>query len=165
MQSFSRVPESCRFCLYWQTSGELQLQKAKDELEKAKLEWLSSVKESFGDCVEIACLDGVPIGFLQYTFPKHFPRIRDYASGPPSGDAVFIACLYITSEKHRWGGYGTAMLRHLLKELGERGFRAVETFARVDSANNPSGPLVFYLKNGFKVISQKDDFPLVRLEL
>ncbi|MEM4701013.1 MAG: GNAT family N-acetyltransferase [Candidatus Bathyarchaeia archaeon] len=158
------MPECCRFCLYWQTSGELQPKKAKSELERAKLEWLSSVKESFGDCVEIAFLDNVPIGFFQYAFPKHFPRVQDYVSGPPSGDAVFIACLYITSEKHRGKGYGTAMLRHLLKELGERGFMAVETFARVNSANNPSGPLAFYLKNGFKMISQKDDFPLVRLE-
>jgi GNAT superfamily N-acetyltransferase len=165
MENFSRVPEPCRFCLYWQTSGELQPQRGKDELEKAKLEWLASVEEAFGNCTIIACVDNVPICFVQYALPKHFPRVNDYASGPPSGDAVFLACLYITSEKHRGKGYGKAMLRNLLKELSQRGFKTAETFARVDSANNPSGPLAFYLKNGFKVIRQKDDFPLTRLDI
>lgn len=165
MENFSRVPEPCRFCLYWQTSGELQPKRGKDELEKAKLEWLASVEKAFRNCTIIACVDNVPIGFVQYALPKHFPRVNDYASGPPSGDAVFLACLYIPSEKHRGKGYGKAMLRNLLKELSQRGFKAVETFARVDSANNPSGPLAFYLKNCFEVICRKDDFPLVRLEI
>ena len=165
MHNFSRVPESCRFCLYWQTKGEFQPEAPKSETEKAKLRWLISVEKVFGNCVELACVDSVPVGFMQYAPPQYFLRVVDYASGPPSSNAVFIACLYITSENHRGKGYGTVMLRSLLKELSERGFKAVETFARVDSANNPSGPLAFYLKNGFKVISRKDDFPLVRLEI
>lgn len=57
------------------------------------------------------------------------------------------------------------MLKKLLKELDARNLRAMETFARIDSENNPSGPLSFYLKHGFKVVRQNDDFPLVRLKL
>lgn len=164
-QNFSKVPKPCRFCLYWQTKGEFQPEASINEMERAKLTWLSDVEKVFGNCVELACLEGVPVGFMQYAPPQYFPRVGDYASGPLSGDAVFIACLYITSEKHRGKGYGSAMLRHLLEDFSQKGFRAVETFARVGSTNNPSGPLAFYLKQGFKVISQKDDFPLVRLEL
>jgi GNAT superfamily N-acetyltransferase len=164
-ENFSRVPEPCRLCLYWQTSGELQPQASKSELEKAKLEWFRATEKAFGNCAKIACVDNVPIGFMQYAMPKYFPRIADYASGPPSGDAVFIACLYITSKNHRGKGCGTSMLKNILEELCERGFVAVETFARADSENNPSGPLAFYLKHGFKVVRRKDDFPLVRLEL
>jgi hypothetical protein len=119
-------------------------------MEKVKLNWLGCVEKAFGSCAKIVFADGSPIGFVQYALPKHFPRVGDYASGPPSEDARARA---------------TAVLKNLLKELNERGFRAVETFARVDSANNPSGPLAFYLKHGFKVVQQKDDFPLVRLEL
>jgi ribosomal protein S18 acetylase RimI-like enzyme len=165
MHNFSRVPEPCRFCLYWQTKGEFQTEASKSEIEKAKLNWLSSVEKVFGNCVELACLGSVSVGFMQYAPPQYFSRVGDYASGPPSSDAVFIACLYIVSKDQRGKGYGTLMLRTLLKELRERGFRAVETFARVDSANNPSGPLAFYLKNGFEVVSRKDDFPLVRFKL
>jgi len=57
------------------------------------------------------------------------------------------------------------MLRGLLAELGKRKFKAVETFARKNSKNNPSGPLELYSKHDFKIKSDKDDFPLIRFEL
>jgi ribosomal protein S18 acetylase RimI-like enzyme len=123
------------------------------------------VEKTFGNCVKIACLGTSPVGFVQYAPSKYFPRVVDYASGPPSEDAVFIACLYIISKEHRRKGYGTIMLRNLLEELRARGFKTAETFARADSENNPSGPLTFYLKHGFKVVCRRDDFPLVRLEI
>jgi hypothetical protein len=49
--------------------------------------------------------------------------------------------------------------------LRKRGIKAVETFTRKRKANNPSGPVEFYLRNGFRI--HKDDivFPLVRLDL
>lgn len=165
IHNFSRAPEPCRFCLYWQTSGELQYEVSKGDMEKEKLKWLSIVEKTFGNCIKIACLNGAVIGFMQYAPAKYFPRVKDYFSGPPSEDAVFIACLYIVDKAQRRKGYGTAMLEKLLKELGGRGFKAVETFARIDSENNPSGPLSFYLKHGFEIISQRDDFPLVRIKL
>lgn len=45
------------------------------------------------------------------------------------------------------------------------GLRAVETFARRGSPNNPSGPLEFYLKQGFKVKADDEFLPLLRLDL
>ena len=57
------------------------------------------------------------------------------------------------------------MLENLIAELRGRGFKAVETFARKSSQNNPSGPLELYLKHGFKIKTDRNDFPLVRLEL
>ncbi|MEM2850034.1 MAG: GNAT family N-acetyltransferase, partial [Candidatus Bathyarchaeia archaeon] len=137
IHNFSRAPEPCRFCLYWQTSGELQYEVSKGDMEKEKLKWLSIVEKTFGNCIKIACLNGAVIGFMQYAPAKYFPRVKDYFSGPPSEDAVFIACLYIVDKAQRRKGYGTAMLEKLLKELGGRGFKAVETFARIDSENNP----------------------------
>ncbi|MEM2104364.1 MAG: GNAT family N-acetyltransferase [Candidatus Bathyarchaeia archaeon] len=163
--NFSKVPKPCKFCLYWQTSSESQREISIGNVEREKLNWLERVEKAFGNCVQIACLDDTTIGFMQYAPAKYFPRVNDYISGPPSGDAVFIACLYITSKNDRRKGYGTLMLLNLVKESRKRGFWTVETFARADSDNNPSGPLAFYLKNGFKVTCQKDDFPLVRLRL
>ena len=57
------------------------------------------------------------------------------------------------------------MLENLLVELRKREVKAVETFARKNSENNPSGPLELYLKHNFKVKNDKDDFPLVRFDL
>ncbi len=67
---------------------------------------------------------------MQYAPAKYFPNVSSYPSGPPSGDAIFIACLYVPSKDHRRKGYGTIMLKNLLEEFRERGFKAVETFAR-----------------------------------
>jgi GNAT superfamily N-acetyltransferase len=110
-------------------------------------------------------LDDVPIGFVQYAQPKFFPRVKEYAAGPPTEDAVFLACLYVTDKDNRGKGVGTAMLENLITELKKTKVRAVETFARKSSADNPSGPLEFYLKHNFTIRNDKDDFPLVRLEL
>jgi len=57
------------------------------------------------------------------------------------------------------------MLKNLITELRERGFKAIETFARKGSENNPSGPLELYLKNNFEIENDKDDFPLVWLDV
>lgn len=57
------------------------------------------------------------------------------------------------------------MLRNIIEDLKSRGVRAVETFARKGSPDNPSGPFEFYLKNGFKVLRDDPEFPLMRLDL
>ncbi len=57
------------------------------------------------------------------------------------------------------------MLRAILEELRGRRVAAVETFARKGSAENPSGPVEFYLKHGFRILREDPEFPLLRLEL
>jgi GNAT superfamily N-acetyltransferase len=163
--NFKDIPSLCRQCLYWQTSGDHGEKMIKPDNEKQKREWLSKVKKEFGNCIGIAYQNGTPKGFVQYAPARFFPRVMEYASGQPSEDAVFLTCLYITDKEARGKGLGTLMLEDLVVELGKRGAKAIETYARRSSENNPSGPLRFYLKNGFKVDNEKDDFPLARLEL
>jgi len=163
--NFKGIPSSCRYCLYWQTSGPFDEKMLKPEIEHKKQEWFSEVIREFGNCGFIACFSGVPIGFIQYASTEFFPRAEEYASGPPSEDAVFLSCLYIANKGARGKGLGTAMLEELLAELRKRKFKAVETFAGKKSENNPSGPLELYLKHGFKIKNDKGDFPLVRFKL
>jgi len=137
----------------------------KPEMEREKQEWFKKVIREFGNCAFIAYSSGAPIGFIQYALTRFFPRVEEYASGPSSEDAVFLACLYIANKEERGKGLGTAMLKELLAELRKRKFEAVETFAGKKSKNNPSGPLRLYLKRGFKIKNDKDNFPLVRFEL
>jgi len=163
--NFKDIPNPCKYCIYWQTIGPFDEKMLKPEMEREKLEWFNKVIREFGNCGFIVYLSGVPIGFIQYAPPRFFPQVKEYASGPPSEDAVFLACLFIASKKARGKGVGTTMLRDLLAELKKRKFKAVETFARKNSENNPSGPLELYLKHDFKIKSDKDDFPLIRFEL
>jgi ribosomal protein S18 acetylase RimI-like enzyme len=162
--NFKDVPSPCRHCLYWQAGVPFD-EKKKLEMEREKREWLNKVIREFGNCAFTAYFSGVPIGFIQYAPPNFFPQVKEYASGPPSEDAVFLACLYITKKESRRKGLGTAMLKELLAELKQRKIKAVETFARKNSENNPSGPLELYLKHNFKIKNDEDDFPLVRFEL
>lgn len=163
--NFKEIPSPCKYCLYWQTTGPFDEKMLKPEMENKKREWLNKVIREFGNCGFIAYLSSVPVGFVQYAPTKFFPRIKEYASGPPSEDAVFLACLYIPNKEARGKGLATAMLENLVAELRGRGFKAVETFARKSSQDNPSGPLELYLKHGFKIKNDRNDFPLVQLKL
>jgi GNAT superfamily N-acetyltransferase len=136
----------------------------KPEMTQKKREWFKKAVSEFGWCLKLAYLNHAPIGFIQYAPAKFFPRVKEYASGPPSEDAIFIACLYITNQEVRGKGLGTSMLENLTVELKMRGYTAVETFARKNSENNPSGPLELYLKSNFRIENDESDFPLVRLE-
>lgn len=162
--NFKEIPNPCKYCLYWQTSGSFGEEMLKPEMEQKKREWFNKVNSEFGSCIKTAYLNGTPIGFIQYASAKFFPRVEEYASGPPSEDAVFIACLYLTNKEERGKGLGTIMLENLVAELKERKFEALETFARKNSADNPSGPIKLYLKHNFKIKNDKDDFPLIRLD-
>jgi GNAT superfamily N-acetyltransferase len=163
--NFKDIPNPCRYCLYWQTSGSYGEEMLKPEMEQQKREWFNKTAKEFGSSIKIAYLADTPIGFIQCAPAKFFPRTEEYASGQPDENAVFLACLYITNKEARGKGIGTIMLRNLLAQLKKRGFEAVETFARRGSSENPSGPIELYLKHEFKVKNEKDDFPLVRLEL
>jgi GNAT superfamily N-acetyltransferase len=164
-KNFKLVPEQCRCCLYWQTTGPYGESKLEPMNEKEKKKWLHHVLTDFGSCMKVYCLNNTPIGFVQYALPKFFPRVKEYGSSPADKDAVFIACLYLPNKETRGKGLGTIMLNDLLTELRRRHVKAIETFARKDSTENPSGPLKFYLKHGFAIRSDEDNFPLVRLDL
>lgn len=163
--NFAAIPDPCRYCLYWQTSGDYGEEMLKPEMEQKKREWFKDVAKEFGSSIKIAYFDGVPIGSIHYAPAKFLPRTKEYASGPSSQDAVFIACLYITNKEARGKGFGTALLEDLIGELRKKGFEVVETFARKSSGDNPSGPVRLYVKQNFRVKSEKDDFPLLHLDL
>lgn len=163
--SFKDIPNPCRYCVYWQTTGNHGEEMMKLEMELEKRKWFDEVVRAFGNCLKVAYLNNVPIGFVQYAPAKFFPRMKEYTPEQPREDSVFIACLYIINKEARGKGFGTLMLKDLVAELKKRRFNAVETFARRSSAENPSGPLKLYLKHNFRTEIEKDDFPLVRLEL
>jgi GNAT superfamily N-acetyltransferase len=162
--NFKEIPGYCKQCLYWQTT-DTDKKKSEKQAELAKLKWLLRTQKTPEVSSYIAYAGTTPVGFVQFALPRYFPRLREYTNATPSKDAVFLACLYIPKKENQNKGYGTQMLKSLIAELRQRDFRVIETFARKSSSENPSGPLEFYLKNGFKIGHDGSDFPLVRLEL
>jgi len=165
LPTFRLFPFSCRYCVYWESTDDFDEKIGKEKAQQLKSDWFSEVSKEFGDCGVIAYLDDEPIGFAQFALPKFFARVQQYEAGPPSLDSVFLACLYIPNRELRGKGFGKSMLDFVLSNLQKRGYVAIETFARRGLESNPTGPLEFYLKQGFSVKRNSHEFPLVRKEL
>ncbi len=159
-------PFSCKYCIYWEFPEECidpAKEKKEDALEK-KLNWLRNTQKVFGKCGMIAYVDGKPAGYAQYAPPKLLPNSASYLP-PPDDDAVLISCLFIPQMELRHSGVGSLLLQSIIDDLRKRGMKAVETYARKGKSENPSGPVEFYLRNGFSIHKDDKEFPLTRLEL
>lgn len=160
-------PFSCKYCIWWEFPEECTdpTKEKKENVFKRKLEWLRNTNKIFGNCGKIGYVDGKPAGYAQYAPPKLLPHSADYESGPLSDDVVLISCLFIPQKGVRGLGLGTRILRSIIDDLRKREIEAVETFARKGKPNNPSGPVEFYLRNGFRIHKDDIEFPLMRLDL
>jgi GNAT superfamily N-acetyltransferase len=169
------IPASCRGCVYWEFPEEFEKTKTekieaqKLELEEKKREWFVQTMKDFGTCGKIVYHEGKPVAFAQFAPSVRLPSINAYESKPVGKmeeGVVFLSCLYIADKTLRRRGLGEALLQNIIDDLKRRGFKAVETFARRGDSNNPSGPLEFYIKNGFTFKDKTNpDRPLMRLFL
>jgi len=170
------IPESCRGCVYWEFPQEfdevrkekMEAQK-KSELEQKKREWFVQTLKEFGTCGKIVYYNGKSVAYAQFAPSARLPNISSYGFQPVGKleeGVVFLSCLYIADETLRGKGLGEALLKNIIEDLRRRGFKAVETFARRGDSNNPSGPLGFYIKNGFIIKDKTNpEYPLMRLFL
>ena len=167
------IPESCRGCVYWESPNDFEKSKdnpqKKAELEIKKREWFEKTLEEFGSCGKIVYHQGKPVAYAQYSTSERLPHVNSYESKPVGKleeGVVFLSCLYVADETVRNKGIGEQLLQNIIEDLRRKGFKAIETFARRDSANNPSGPMAFYIKNGFHIKDKTNaEFPLMRLFL
>ncbi len=160
-------PFSCKYCIYWEYPEECvdPATEDKQEMLAKKLLWLRRTLTEFGNCGKLLYVDGKGAGYAQYAPAAHLPNAAEYDSGPPSDDAVLIACLFIAREPYRGSGLGRQLLHSITDDLKARRIRAIETFARKGDPGNPSGPVEFYLGNGFRIQRDDKEFPLMRLGL
>jgi GNAT superfamily N-acetyltransferase len=156
----------CRSCLYWEAPNIDRI--PDDEAFAIKQQWFKRTRESFGNCGKLLYINGRPAAYTQYCLPHLLERVTEYSYVlPVSLDALLISCLYVY-KGYRKNGLGTRLLQAVVDEVKERGYDAVETYARDDSPNNCSGPTAFYCKNGFTIRKKKRwghaVFSLVRCE-
>jgi len=174
--NLSDIPEPCRGCVYWEFPEEFDRAREKKtetqkrlEFEEKKREWFVQTLKAFGTCGKIVYYNGKPVAYAQFAPSERLPNTGDYESKPVSKleeGVVFLSCLYINDKTMRGKGLGETLLKNIIDHLMRRGFKAVETFARRGNSENPSGPLEFYIKNGFIIKDEANpEFPLVRLSL
>jgi len=161
-KTFDNLFDPCRSCLYWEAphlTGKISDSKA----NLLKKDWFCTILNKWGPCGKILYVDNEPVGFVQFAPNKFFQNLKGYPV-KPSDDAVFISCLYV-KEGYRQKKYGVMLLNAVIRELKERNIKAVETIARKRSIDNPSGPIEFYLENGFSIVKDHEEYPVVRREL
>ncbi len=173
-ENLDDIPELCKSCLYWEFPEDFRDPSLLDprkklEFEARKKEWFIQTLRNFENCGKIVYHNNIPVGYAQYAPSARLPQARNYRSGPVGRveeGVVFLSCLYISDEALRGKGVGVKLLDDMITDLKKKGFKAIETFARRGSSNNPSGPFELYLKRGFYIKDETNlEFPLVRLNL
>lgn len=170
------IPAACRGCVYWECPAEFDQAKKENsiaqrqaEFQQKKHDWFVKTKNEFGTCGKIVYYEGEPVAYAQYAHVDFLPNTSAYKSaivGKREQGVVFISCLYVSDKPMRRKGLGASLLKAVVEELRMREFKAVETFARRGNSENPSGPLEFYIRNGFVIKDNSNpEYPLVALFL
>lgn len=162
--NFNDLFSPCRFCLYWEAPQKSKPKSGPKNAAALKEKWFKTILSEWGECGKILCQGNVVLAYAQFAPSEYFPQVRHYPAGPANRDAVFVSCLYVASPV-RGRGLGKVLLQSVVRDLYKRNFKAIETFASKSTQENPSAPLEFYLKNGFYILRDDRNFPLVRLDL
>jgi GNAT superfamily N-acetyltransferase len=152
----------CKSCLYWEMEWGQSVHEGR-ESETAKREWFTNASGFYGPCGKLVYDGDKVVAWAQYAPATCFPRVGGYHTRP-SSDAFLITCLAV-APSHRHTGIATLLLSTIIRDLEERGVTAVETFAKRNGSDNPSGPVGLYLKVGFKVKAEDPELPLLRFDI
>lgn len=164
------IPEVCACCQYWESGSARPPVCGSAACGVESLRgWVEYVCAQWGECGLIAYQEDEMLGYVKYAPSAYFPRAASMPAGPPSADAVLLACMYIVDEA-RHLGLGKVMLQAALRDLVRRDERVVEAYAvgrRVprDDARIPVMTEDFLLAQGFQVRRHHPAYPLLRLEL
>ena len=162
--TISSAPTVCHDCVWWQSSGKRRTN---------KLRWIEKAEDEWGAWGTVYYDDGRLLGSMQYGPAPLFPRAAELPAGPPSDDAVLVACAYVTDESSPW-----VMQSLFLAAIGDardKGAAALETFAyrypEGASGEERFGihktvfPRDFLADFGFTTVRVQGRVELVRLEL
>ena len=164
------IPEPCKGCVYWESPEAFDKKKLdRQQFEAQKKEWFEKTTQEFGTCGKIAYHEGEPIAYAQYAPTNQLVGISRHESrhvGKIEEGVIFLSCLHVVNKKLRDKGIGEKLLQTIIEDLRRRGFKAIETIARRSGPYNPSGPVLFYIKNGFHIKDNTNpEYPLMRLYL
>jgi len=155
------IPKPCSLCSYW--GSPFDEKKIFCDNQVLKSRWFMRTTRAWGECGKMVYVGKQAVAYTRFAPHSYFPRVKEYAAGPSSDDAIFIACLFVVPS-YRGKGYGKDLLREVVKSFYKSGFKAVETFGNRTAEARPSAPFEFYLKNGFRVVHDDKMFPLMRLD-
>lgn len=161
------LPCECEGCVFWETPELLEVRCGAACDTGLLRDWYGTVTREWGECGRIASEDDEILGFIKYAPPRYFPQAARFPSGPPSENAVLLACIHIRDDARRHG-LGRLLLQAALRDLSVRGERVVEAYACSNCADISASPVMgveFLLRHGFTVLHPHPTYPLLRLDL
>ena len=162
----AELPDACGCCGFWESSDHAK-PRCGSICDPGRLEaWIDLVLREWGDCGRVVYVDGEAIGFAKYAPARFFPQAASMPAGPPSDDAVLLACLHVDAEV-RHAGLGKVLLQAVLRDLTSRGEKALEAYASTETLDRGASPMItveFLLRQGFTVVRPHPRYPLMRLE-
>ncbi len=166
----SALPGPCPVCVAWECSPA-EAERLRDDAGRRadeKLAWVSAVLRDWGSCGRVACVDGVPVGYVVYAPPALVPGSGRFPTAPVSADAVLLTTTWV-SPAHVGQGIGRQLVQHLARDLVDRGgYRAVETFAAAGPGAQRAScvpPADFLARVGFATQRDHPTRPRMRMDL
>ena len=135
-----------------------------------KLALLDRGRGVFGSYAKVLLLDGTPLAYCQFGPLSAYPRagrLRDlYPMLPDSPLPAVITCVATTGDARRMG-YGRVLVADVCRDLGQRGFSAVEAYPDLTLPEDESsaGSPIFWHACGFLTAVDDERFPVMRREL
>jgi hypothetical protein len=159
------APTVCHECVWWQSRGSRDADKDR---------WMERVEDEFGAFGTVYYDgDGRVLGSMQYGPAPLFPRAYELPAGPPSDDAMLVACAYLVAASSPW--VLQSLFLAAIGEARDRGASQIEAFSyrypegesayerfRVHKTVFPSDFLADF---GFRTVRSAGRVGLARLEL
>lgn len=173
---FDRVGSSC-FCRYFEFEGDKNawLGRLAQEPDANRRELLLRAAEPRFAGVVATLRDGTAIGWMKLEAATSLPKLyaqRTYRSLPcfdgPRTGVMTVGC-FLVDPAWRRRGVAHALLRAGLELARSEGASAVEAFPRraegVDAEQLFTGPLSLFTSEGFEIVSDQTQYPVLRLVL
>jgi len=168
LDTLDDLPAGCRTCLRWEVAPVDQARaRADGSASLDKESWVSATLLDWGSCGRVLYVDEEPAGYLMYAPPWRVPRSTGFATAPAGADAVLLTAAHVRPE-HRGGGLGRVLVQSMVKDLAQRGVRAVEAYGALgdDVADREClVPAGFLLAVGFKTVRAHPRHPRLRMDL
>jgi GNAT superfamily N-acetyltransferase len=170
LDNLDDLPSTCRTCVFWEVASAPRGPRVGDEEAAGgrKEAWWQATQLEWGTPGKAVYVDDEPAGYATFAPAAHFPRVRRMRHGV-SEDALLLAALWV-DPTHRDSGIAKMLLQSVLRETHRRGGRALEAYGarragRAALLGTCVIPEDFLLANGFEVLRDDHETPLLRLDL
>ena len=170
LTNLDALPPTCRSCVFWEVANAPRGPRAGDEVAASgrKEAWWQATQLEWGTPGKVIYVDDQAVGYATFAPPAHFARARQLRRSV-SDDALLLATLWVDPQ-HRQQGLGKALLQSALRETHRHGNKALEAFGARGAATGQMLmtcliPEDFLLANGFELLHDDLEYPLLRLDL